>query len=657
MAAIIKLAEAFTELTVRDTAFRAGLTRAQKALAGFRAGLSATAGFASRTLVIGALAAAGPIAKAIEQAEALTRLKAALDVAGRGGEETAKKFEKLAGEISATVGVSKAEVLAVEGIIAQFQRIPTDQIEAATKAVFGLAGRSGDAEAVARKLGSAMSSAGKAIGFLEAAGVNLTLAQKAELNALRGTTNFARVQAVVLRMLGEHYDAVTANTETWVLQLRRAMNTVTELGARIASVVAPVLGDYAAIIGGAADATQALPGPIRATGAAMARLAVHFLVGAFVLDKFVKSAVLLKPLLGVFTAFAALRPFATSPKDLAVAIGQMTGLTKIVSGIATAFAAISAPVLIAVGAIAALVAVFTLLWKTSSVFRDTVTDLWDQLKEAVQPILDVLGQLAASFGKLFGRVLKVIGSVLIIPLKVVGALLGLLLKLLQPIIDAFASAFEAVADFMQPIVDAFTWLVDRFTEFIDTFSWDKLPGGAREAADAIGRFFTRAWGIIRIGFAKLLDFLTAGLFDFEGRLLKRMDEEEKARAALEKPVESTVLEAPLPAAPPVPAFGSGLGFTTGAAPFLPAVTPAAMGPALARDLIPAQPAGPGFPAGAAALPVAEPVGAAAAGAAPLGQPADDLDMLVRMLGPAGVLARLLDQIARNTGGAMPAVAG
>lgn len=82
--------------------------------------------------------------------------------------------------------------------------------------------------------------------------------------------------------------------------------------------------------------------------------------------------------LGVLTgAFAALMP----------AIGALVGLWPALVGL---IGGIGAPILIAVAAIAGLGLAFTALWQESETFRDTLTNVFNSIKDVVTNVLDVV---------------------------------------------------------------------------------------------------------------------------------------------------------------------------------------------------------------------------------------------------------------------------
>lgn len=104
---------------------------------------------------------------------------------------------------------------------------------------------------------------------------------------------------------------------------------------------------------------------------------------------------------GIVAALALLSPALALFSKLVTLIG---GLPKILTLVKTGFtvlsgalAGISAPVLIVIGAITALIAIFTTLWKTNKDFREKVGVIWEQIKNAISTVIETIKEVFQVF--------------------------------------------------------------------------------------------------------------------------------------------------------------------------------------------------------------------------------------------------------------------
>lgn len=104
---------------------------------------------------------------------------------------------------------------------------------------------------------------------------------------------------------------------------------------------------------------------------------------------------------GIVAALALLSPALALFSKLVTLIG---GLPKILTLVKTGFtvlsgalAGISAPVLIVIGAITALIAIFAALWNTNENFRKQVSAIWQQIKNSISVVIDALKEIFQAF--------------------------------------------------------------------------------------------------------------------------------------------------------------------------------------------------------------------------------------------------------------------
>ena len=142
---------------------------------------------------------------------------------------------------------------------------------------------------------------------------------------------------------------------------------LTELATAIAPVISAVVGVIASLL----DRFNALPTSVKA--------AIGGLVAA---------VALLSPALSVFSTLSRL--IGGLPSVLGLVKGAFTALIPAIS-------AISAPVLIVVGVIGGLIAVFTTLWNTNENFRQQVGVIWQSIKNSISTVIETLKEIFQVF--------------------------------------------------------------------------------------------------------------------------------------------------------------------------------------------------------------------------------------------------------------------
>lgn len=102
----------------------------------------------------------------------------------------------------------------------------------------------------------------------------------------------------------------------------------------------------------------------------------------------VAAVALLAPALAIFSKLASL--ISGIPEALTLVKTGFTALSGALAGIST-------PVLIVIGAITALIAIFTTLWNTNENFRQQVSVIWEQIKNAISTVIDTLKEVFQAF--------------------------------------------------------------------------------------------------------------------------------------------------------------------------------------------------------------------------------------------------------------------
>lgn len=124
-------------------------------------------------------------------------------------------------------------------------------------------------------------------------------------------------------------------------------------------------------------------------------------------------------LLGAFSAFGQIGTFL-APK--------MTALGAAIGGI-------SAPVLIAIAAIGAIVAAVTVLWNTNENFRAAIISIWEGIKEFFAQIADQIGVIFQSFVALINAVWNRWGNDIMAVARAVGTVISTVLSAALKIIE------------------------------------------------------------------------------------------------------------------------------------------------------------------------------------------------------------------------------
>ena len=170
-------------------------------------------------------------------------------------------------------------------------------------------------------------------------------------------------------------------------------------------------------------------------------------------------------------------------------VGRLMSVVKHAGGVmgvlGKAFAAITSPIGIAVGAIVGLVAIIKKLWDTNEVFRNRVIEIWTSIKANVSEFIDGIKERFARFGIEFESI-------------------GELLKgVWQKICDFFAPVIGGVLQEVESIIrNGLDVVMGVFDFFIAIFQGDWSG-----AWDAVKNIFGAVWTAITDAFAIFGDTL------------------------------------------------------------------------------------------------------------------------------------------------------
>lgn len=131
------------------------------------------------------------------------------------------------------------------------------------------------------------------------------------------------------------------------------------------------------------------------------------------------------------------------------------------------------PVGLVIAAIAALVAIFVVLWNKCDAFQEFWINLWESIKEAFSEVAEAIGEVVSNIAEWFSTLPERIG-------ETINAVVEWFTQLPQRISDAISEALNAVVNWGQEV-------------------YNSLSTGVSQAIDAVGQWFDQLPS--RIGYA------------------------------------------------------------------------------------------------------------------------------------------------------------
>ena len=182
--------------------------------------------------------------------------------------------------------------------------------------------------------------------------------------------------------------------------------------------------------------------------------------------------------------------FKNIGEGITLAKAGFPGMAAQASKLGAAIGGITAPVAAVIAIIAALVAAFATLWKTNEEFRNKMTSIWNEIKEAVGGFCDGIVERINSLGFDFQNITEVLWSIW-----------KGFCDLLAPV---FTGVFQYIADTIGVVLDV---ILGIFDVFISVFKGDWE--GAWEAVKGI---FMSVWNYIKDWFTNILNTI-GGVLD------------------------------------------------------------------------------------------------------------------------------------------------
>lgn len=222
---------------------------------------------------------------------------------------------------------------------------------------------------------------------------------------------------------------------------------------------------------------------------------------------------------------ASVAPFALIGAGLAALVlgikdfiengASFQNILLIIIGLAAIFAAVwllaSAPIALIVVAIAALIAIFVILWNKCEGFREFWIGLWEKIKTTAEdvwnnhlkPVIDYIWQ---GIQDLWENHIKPIWEEHLKPaIEAMGQKMTELWEtFIQPVLESIGEKVEWLwNNILKPVID---WVVDVFVELFKN-AWDNIKEAIQIAADFIGGIIDS----IKQIFTGIIDFIT-GVF-------------------------------------------------------------------------------------------------------------------------------------------------
>jgi len=165
-------------------------------------------------------------------------------------------------------------------------------------------------------------------------------------------------------------------------------------------------------------------------------------------------------MVGVLGLVAALAPVLLITGKITSGIGSMIGM---VGNLSTAFKGMG----LALGPIAAIAALFALLYSSNENFRESINSLVKTLGTALMPILNVVGNLLETVFKAIMPIVDILGNVLATRIQMLVTtfmpFISLLTDILVPVLNVVISVLDTLLGFIiGPISKGFKFMSDLY---------------------------------------------------------------------------------------------------------------------------------------------------------------------------------------------------
>lgn len=232
-------------------------------------------------------------------------------------------------------------------------------------------------------------------------------------------------------------------------------------------------------------------------------------VATSMINMFTNLPAPIQVVIGAIIALAAAAgPLLTIITSVVSHFSMLSNIIKIIqplfATLGGVFTSISAPVLIVVGAVAALVAIFTTLWQTNEGFRTAVIAIWEQIKAffttvfaQIQEIFSAFVALASAIWDNWGGTIKAVTTTIFGAIK---SVISTAMSVIQGVINVatalingdWSGAWEAAKSLVSTIWNAIKSLVKNALSAVAS----TISGAASSIRSAIESAFNSAISFI-----------------------------------------------------------------------------------------------------------------------------------------------------------------
>lgn len=160
-----------------------------------------------------------------------------------------------------------------------------------------------------------------------------------------------------------------------------------------------------------------------------------------------------------------------------------------------------------------------------------VADALAQVAKAITPLIPIVVQIAEAMGKQLGAEIKVLAPAVLQIVQALGRLLVALVPILDPLLKLALLFLEkvnvplmiGVATALAKVADALVVIIDKVTALItwlSSLTWDDLKNGARDAAQAVGDWFSKLPERIREFLLSIRDKVAEALLLVAGKIVE-----------------------------------------------------------------------------------------------------------------------------------------
>lgn len=211
--------------------------------------------------------------------------------------------------------------------------------------------------------------------------------------------------------------------------------------------------------------------------------------------------------------FARVLTGASTAIEGLTAIGS--GLMTALEGLGAAFLALDAPILLIIGAVAAVIAILVWLWNTNESVRNALTNAWDVISTtiggAIQSVIDW-------FIRLYDNIMQTIEP--LIPIfqqfgDFINQILGVVaVQAINFLVEAFKGLWLAVSVIFTAIgaivSSVIQIIVGLFTAFIQLITGD-FSGALQTLQNTFTNVLNTIWGAVQSIFSQISNFIFASL--------------------------------------------------------------------------------------------------------------------------------------------------